>query len=162
ANQKLLIQYKVDDVRMPSPGSGEIKRTDFSKANEFIQYTNEGFDENDFKRQLLLTFMYSKTGPVIETADVNKDGLEDVFISGDKNKNGKIYLQKPGGHFEPVPNLNIGNENTSAIAAAAFFDANGDGYPDLYVAKGGYSLFQPGTPALQDELYLNNGSGNFI
>ena len=162
ANQKLLVQYKVDDVRMSSPGSGEIKRTDFSKVNEFIQYTNEGFDENDFKRQLLLTFMYSKTGPVIETADVNKDGLEDVFISGDKNKNGKIYLQKPGGHFEPVPNLNIGNENTSAIAAAAFFDANGDGYPDLYVAKGGYSLFQPGTPALQDELYLNNGSGNFI
>lgn len=162
ANQKLLVQYKVDNVRRSTPDSGEIKRTDFSKVKEFIQYTNEGFDENDFKRQLLLTFMYSKTGPVIATADVNKDGLDDVFISGDKNKNGQIYLQKPGGHFQPVPNLNIGNENTSAISAAAFFDANGDGYPDLYVAKGGYSLFQPGTPALQDELYLNNGSGNFI
>ncbi len=44
--------------------------------------------------------------------------------------------------------------------AAVFFDANGDGYDDLYIAKGGYSLFEPGTPALQDELYLNDGKGN--
>jgi enediyne biosynthesis protein E4 len=31
----------------------------------------------------------------------------------------------------------------------------------LYLAKGGYSLYQPHTPALQDELYLNNGNGSF-
>ena len=161
ANQKLLVKYKAESVKTASPGSVENQNTVFSKANQFIKYTNESFDENDFKRQLLLTFMYSKTEPVIAVADVNKDGLEDVFISGDKNKNGEIYLQKAGGNFEPVPDLNIGNENTSAISAASFFDANGDGYPDLYVAKGGYSLFQPGTPPLQDELYINNGLGNF-
>ncbi len=161
ANQKLLIQYNADSVKAVLPNSEKIKNTIFSKATEFIPYTNEGFNEDDFKRQLLLTFMYSKTGPVIAEADVNKDGLTDVFVSGDKNKPGKIYLQKPGGNFEPINNLKIGNENTSAISAASFFDANGDGYPDLYIAKGGYSLFQPGTPALQDELYLNDGSGNF-
>ncbi len=160
-NQKLLIQYNEDSVKAGPPNLEKIKNTLFSKAPEFIKYTHDGFDENDFKRQLLLTFMYSKTGPVIAKADVNKDGLEDVFVSGDKNKAGKIYLQKPGGKFEPVKNVNIGNENTSAISAASFFDANGDGYPDLYVAKGGYSLFQPGTQALQDELYLNDGKGNF-
>jgi enediyne biosynthesis protein E4 len=161
ANQKLLITYHADAVKNNIPISAKTENTVFSKGNEWISYTNKGFDENDFKRQLLLTFMYSKTGPVIATADVNKDGLEDVFISGDKNKTGKIYRQKPGGKFEQVAGLNIGNENTSAISAVSFFDANGDGYPDLYIAKGGYSLFQPGTPALQDELYLNNGSGNF-
>ncbi len=161
ANQKLSVLYNADSVKVESLKSENKGNTIFSKANEFISYTHQGFDEDDFKRQLLLTFMYSKTGPVIATADVNKDGLDDVFVSGDKNKTGKIYLQKPGGNFEPVKNGNIGNENTSAISAASFFDANGDGYPDLYVAKGGYSLFQPGTPALQDELYINDGKGGF-
>jgi len=161
ANQKLIVQYKADSVRSEPTNSSIITSTVFSKSPALISYSNESFDENDFKRQLLLTFMLSKTGPVMATSDVDKNGLEDIFISGDKTKPGKIYLQKTGGAFAPVKGLNIGNENTSAISAAAFFDANGDGYPDLYVAKGGYSLFQPGTPALQDELYLNNGAGNF-
>ena len=107
-----------------------------------------------------MLFMYSKTGPQIATADVNKDGREDIFISGDKEKPGSIYLQQPNGGFT-TSNSSIGDESTSAISAAAFFDANGDGFPDLYVAKGGYSLFEPNTTSLQDELYINDGKGNF-
>ena len=42
-----------------------------------------------------------------------------------------------------------------------FFDANGDGYQDLYIAKGGYSVFEPNTSSLQDELYMNDGKGSF-
>ena len=95
-------------------------------------------------------------------ADVNKDGLDDIFISGDGDNPGKIYIQQKDGSFKTIDGLNIGDENTSAIAAAAFFDANGDGYPDLYIAKGGYSLFEPNTPALQDELYINDGKGQFF
>ena len=43
---------------------------------------------------------------------------------------------------------------------AVFFDANGDGRPDLYVASGGYQL-APTSPLLQDRLYLNRGDGRF-
>ncbi|MFI5195235.1 MAG: FG-GAP repeat domain-containing protein, partial [Chitinophagales bacterium] len=107
-----------------------------------------------------LLFMYSKTGPVIARGDVNKDGREDLFISGDKDKYGKIYIQQAGGAYSPLA-INIGDENSSAISAAEFFDANGDGFPDLYTAKGGYSLFEPNTASLQDELFLNDGKGNF-
>jgi hypothetical protein len=107
-----------------------------------------------------MLFMSSKTGPVLATADVDNDGLEDVFISGDKNGPGKIFLQKKDGSFLADEHVNIGDENSSATSAAIFFDANGDGFPDLYVAKGGYSLFEPNTASLQDELYLNDGKGN--
>ncbi|MEO6961329.1 MAG: VCBS repeat-containing protein [Puia sp.] len=159
ANQELKIS---EDLHSNSPWILKpVKHeTVFVKAPDFINYKNDAFTENDFKRQLLMLFMYSKTGPVIVSGDINKDGLEDLFISGDKNKYGKIYVQQPGGKFSPLA-INIGDENTSAISAAVFFDANGDGYPDLYTARGGYSLFQPNTASLQDELFLNDGKGNF-
>ena len=132
--------------------------TIFKKAPDLIDYTPVGFGDNDFKRQLLMLFMYSRTGPVIEKADVDKDGKEDLFISGDKTRPGRVYLQRDNGAFEPSAYA-LGSEDNSTTAAAAFFDANGDGWPDLYVAKGGYSLWEPNTPALQDVLYLNDGKG---
>lgn len=151
---------------------GQQPRPLFTKSPGLLEYTHQAFGENDFKRQLLMLFMYSRTGPVIARGDVNKDGLEDLFISGDKNQPGRVYLQQAGSMgaaqtgsaanntFSPMEGLSIGDENNSAISAAAFFDANGDGWPDLYVARGGYSLWEPGTPALQDELYLNDGKGH--
>jgi hypothetical protein len=159
-NQRLVVDEKEALKKYLQPSGKSIKKI-FINDSSIIKYTRTEFDENDFKRQQLMLFMYSKTGPVIAKADINKDGLDDLFISGDGNNPGKIFVQQKDGSFKTINGLNIGDENTSAIAAAAFFDANGDGYPDLYIAKGGYSLFEPNTPALQDELYMNDGKGNF-
>ncbi len=133
----------------------------FTKTAAVVPYRHEAYVENDFKRQPLMLFMYSSVGPVLAKADVNKDGLEDVFISGNKTQHGQILVQQKEGRFTPITGLAIGDEEVSAVSAAAFFDANGDGFPDLYVAKGGYSLFEANTLSLQDELYLNNGKGGF-
>ena len=131
----------------------------FRKEENVLTYRHEAFNENDFKRQPLMLSMYSQVGPVVAKGDVNRDGLEDIFVSGDQNKQAKIWLQQTGGTFSEMPGFAIGDENTSAISGAAFFDANGDGFEDLYIAKGGYSNFEPNTASLQDELYLNNGKG---
>ena len=160
ANQKLNILQKVDVMPIKNEAV-KNKTAVFSKVSGILDYKNEAGNKNDFKRQLLMLFMYSQTGPVIAKGDVNKDGLEDMFISGDNINPGKIYLQKAGGKFIQAGGISIGNENESTISAAVFFDANGDGFPDLYVAKGGYGLWEPNTPALQDELYLNDGKENF-
>ncbi|MDB5287477.1 MAG: RNA-binding protein [Mucilaginibacter sp.] len=137
-------------------------KTVFTKANSFIDFKPELVTINDFKRQLLMLFMYSSTAPVITKADVNNDNLEDLFISGDNDSAGKIYIQQAGGQFK-IMELTGGNkENIGTTSAAVFFDANGDGKPDLYIAKGGYALYEPNTVALQDELYLNEGNGRFV
>ncbi len=134
----------------------------FSHSEPIIDFKPEEITINDFKRQLLMLFMYSKTAPVIAKADLNNDKLEDLFISGSPDSPGKIYLQQPGGKYKEINLARGSNENIGTTAAAAFFDANGDGSPDLYIAKGGYSLYEPNTPDLQDELYLNDGQGNFV
>lgn len=136
-------------------------KTTFIHAEPVIGFKPDEIILNDFKRQPLMLSMFSKTGPVIVKADVNNDGLEDLFISGEKDSPGKIYLQQKDGKYLESELKRRGIENTGTTAAAIFFDANGDGFPDLYVAKGGYSLYEPNTADLQDELYLNDGKGNF-
>jgi hypothetical protein len=160
ADQLLIINYQ--SALKPYIPASAVKKPVFTHTAPIIDFKPEEITINDFKRQLLMLFMYSKTAPVIAKADVNHDGLEDVFISGEKDSPGKIYLQQPGGKYNEVNIVRGSTENTGTTATAAFFDANGDGSPDLYLAKGGYSLYEPNTPELQDELYLNDGKGNFV
>jgi hypothetical protein len=156
ANQRLTITYQPKLV--PNNSVKQIPPL-FAKVPPLIDYKPEESSINDFKRQLLMLFMYSKTAPTLAKADVNQDGLEDLFISGDQQSPGKIFIQQSGGTFHSMDLP--GGRQSSTVSAAAFFDANGDGFPDLYLAKGGYALYQPNTVDLQDQLFINDKTGNF-
>ncbi|MBD0377694.1 MAG: VCBS repeat-containing protein, partial [Flavisolibacter sp.] len=88
-------------------------------------------------------------------------GLEDVYTGGGNGQAGAIYLQQKNGQFLQVPQPAFEADKQSEDADAAFFDANGDGRIDLYVASGGYHNFIPEDGALQDRLYLGDGKGTF-
>jgi hypothetical protein len=169
ANQLLNVQYQAATLPVQAvTNAGKEMDADqkqgeayFRKVSDPVNYKHTDFSGNDFKRQPLMMFMYSKTGPVMAKADVDNDGLEDLYISGDMNNPGFVYRQDVSGRFLKTDTMGLGNEAESCISAARFFDANGDGFNDLYLARGGYGLFEPNTLALQDELYLNNGKGQF-
>jgi len=91
-------------------------------------------------------------------ADVTGDGLDDMFIGGAKGQAGKLLIQQPDGRFVSTNEKLFEQDRLSEDLGAVFFDADGDGHPDLYVVSGG-SEFSPGDPALQDRLYLNDGHG---
>ena len=116
---------------------------------------------NDFKRQPLMVNPMSFSGPCMVKGDVNGDGLEDVYVGGEDGKAGALYIQQANQTFAAKPQPAFEADKKSNDAAALFFDANGDGKPDLYVASGGYGDLTPDDPALQDRLYLNDGKGNF-
>jgi len=120
------------------------------RENEFV----------DFDREPLIPKLLSTEGPMMAVADVNGDGLDDMFIGGAKGQAGKLLIQQPDGRFvstnERLFDADAGSEDIGAV----FFDADGDGHPDLYVVSGG-SEFSEMAPALQDRLYLNDGRGNF-
>jgi len=112
--------------------------------------------------QPLLPYELSKHGPPLAVADVNGDGLDDVFIGGGAGVAGKLLMQQKDGSFvESVAGQPWQADKDYEDWGAVFFDANGDGRPDLYVASGGYEL-APTSPMLQDRLYINQGGGKFV
>ena len=114
----------------------------------------------DFDRERLLPKLLSTEGPYIAVGDVNGDGLDDMYIGGAKDQAGQLLIQQRNGTFvRSNPGL-FEQDAISEDLGAVFFDANGDGFPDLYVVSGG-NEYSEGAPALQDRLYLNDGHGHF-
>ncbi len=125
-----------------------------------LDYTHIENEFNDFTVQSLMPNYLSRQGPCIAKADINGDGREDIYIGGAKGEKGRIYIQDANGKFVRKVSDAIESDAASEDVAAEFFDANGDGYMDLYVGSGGYE-FAANDPLLQDRLYINDGQGNF-
>jgi hypothetical protein len=128
--------------------------------NKIIDFRHTENDYNDFSKQILLPHMLSTQGPRIAKAYVNNDGLEDIFIGGARGTPGKLYFQQKNGTFELQAEECFESDKGCEDIGALFFDADGDKDPDLYVVSGG-NEFPPGSPELQDRLYLNKGHGAF-
>ena len=114
----------------------------------------------DFNKQYLIPHELSTQGPKLAVADVNNDGLDDFYVGGAAEQAGALFIQKKEGGFTET-NHALFQQNTAAEEVAAlFFDANKDGYKDLYVVSGG-NQYNDGSPQLSDKLYINDGHGNF-
>jgi len=128
--------------------------------NHGIDFVHRENPFNDFERDRLIFHMLSTQGPRMAVADVNGDGLQDLFIGGAKDQPAALYIQTANGHFKPSNQSLFQQDKTCEDVDALFFDADGDGDPDLFVCSGG-NEFSPNSTALLSRLYLNDGKGNF-
>ncbi|WP_111670726.1 VCBS repeat-containing protein [Algoriphagus litoralis] len=162
ADQLLEVKWEEASDLLEGESFFEAKMTpQFSKAeNSNLEFVHQENAFVDFDRDRLTYFMFSTEGPAFAKADVNGDGLDDLFFGGAKTYPAKLYLADPSGKFKESPQETFLEDALSEDTDAVFFDADGDGDLDLFVASGGNeSGF--GSPDLADRLYLNDGKGNF-
>jgi hypothetical protein len=117
-------------------------------------------DFNDMDREPLMPHLLSAEGPALAAGDVNGDGLDDLYVGGAKWQPGRLMVQQPNGSFVATDSALFAADSVTEDVDAVFFDANGDGKPDLYVVTAG-NEFWGSMMELKDRLYINDGAGRF-
>ncbi|MGD8426626.1 MAG: VCBS repeat-containing protein, partial [Balneolaceae bacterium] len=125
-----------------------------------VRWSHKEDSFNDFKRDHLLYQMRSTEGPPVCTSDINNDNLEDFYVGGAKGQPGVLFVQQPGGIFSRQEVAAFQKDASSEDIDCTWFDANGDGNQDLYVASGG-NEFPSSSSALADRLYFQKSGGGF-
>ncbi|MGR3808923.1 VCBS repeat-containing protein [Jiulongibacter sp. NS-SX5] len=156
ANQQLTLDYQ----NASEPGEKQMLDSPLFVDQKTLPFTHKSRVARDYDRQSLLIHGLSFEGPALAKADVNGDGLEDVFVGGDAVQTSQLLLQTTNGTFKPSKN-DFSIDAASTDTKALFADFNADGYQDLYVCSGGYHDFKENDTRLQDRIYLNDGKGGF-
>ena len=160
ANTTLTVKYS----KAKNNSLKEIEKESYFKEIDAtvlgVTYQHKENEFDDFKREILLPHKLSQNGPFSAIADVNNDGLQDVFFGGAIGQSGTLYLQQSNGSFIKNSSQPWDLDKTSEDLGCLFLDVDGDKDMDLYVTSGG-SEFRQGDKQLQDRLYLNNGQGVF-
>ncbi len=160
-----LIKVKEEEAKI-------FNRTQFDNEVDRV-YTQEMTNENistiahqeskfdDYKTESLMPHRMSTLGPVMEIADVNKDGLDDIFIGGSVGSASRLFMQDDKGNFNLNKSIPLEKYKQSEPIDAVFFDADGDMDLDLYLANGS-NEYGSNSKFFLDNLFLNEGNANFI
>ncbi|MFK7907831.1 MAG: VCBS repeat-containing protein, partial [Chitinophagales bacterium] len=128
-----------------------------------IEFTNTIKQSPDIN---IIYYDYLFTGGGVAVADFNKDGLQDVYFTGNFTPN-KLYLNKGGFQFEDITDkagvdawyvLPDGKKRSTWSSGVTIVDINKDGWLDIYVCKSGpYNSDE----ARRNLLFVNNGDLTF-
>ncbi|MFT3746723.1 MAG: VCBS repeat-containing protein [Agriterribacter sp.] len=158
ANQLITLKETEANNKYTAP---KMPAAVFEEVKAPVAFEHAANNLNDFKRQPLMVNPMSFFGPCMINADINGDGREDIFVGGATGQSAAIYIQQKNGQFALRQQPAFEADKICEDADAAFFDADGNGTIDLYIASGGYHNFTENDSRLQDRLYLNDGTGNF-
>ena len=161
ANQTLTFnqeEFKFDG-QIRNPKENYFIKVD--SRNLGIDFKHEENEFNDFSLQVLLPQKQSQKGPAMAIADVNGDGLDDFYVGGALGQSAALFIQMDRGRFKKSNEILFKKESLYEDIDALFFDSDNDGDVDLYVGSGSYEL-KNNDHRLQDRLYINDGTGNFV
>ncbi|GAB3925063.1 VCBS repeat-containing protein [Larkinella terrae] len=160
ADQRLTLHFdpakKNENRPAPAP-----KKPLFANVTSQVSpdFQHRWSDFVDFKQTAALHKMLSRSGFALASGDVNGDGLDDCFVGGTYRGSEACFLirNSTGGFTKKPFPIHTGHDDTAAL----LFDADGDKDLDLYIVAGGAQRPASEKAFYQDQLYLNNGRGDF-
>ena len=148
ASQKIITGYT----------SGENSFMFDSVATTFAKHNED--DYVDFYYERNIPEMLSREGPRATAADVNSDGLTDIFIGGTRGTPGQLYIQNAHQKFTKSDQKIFYQFSDFEDGKTLFFDADKDGDEDLFIGPAGNR--EPSySRQMQCRLLVNDGKGNF-
>ena len=157
ANQNIIVKQsnsKINEIEK------EKSNFIFEKINDKILFSHNENQYDDFEQEILLPYKQSTLGPHISKADLNGDKIDDFYIGGAFNQEGKLYLSSNDGYFQKI-NSSFKNDSKYEDMESIFVDIDNDKDLDLFIVSGG-NEFNSRSRELADRVYLNSGDGNFI
>lgn len=129
-------------------------RKDFQRrfGGDFSINFSNNLTENDSLNYFSFSYIYMGGG--VATGDINNDGLNDLYFTGNQEPN-KLYLNKGNLQFEDITEKAGVAGDDRWYTGVTMADVNGDGYLDIYLSVGG--KFEPKI----NQLFINNGDGTF-
>jgi enediyne biosynthesis protein E4 len=128
--------------------------TQLAVSETGISFTNKINDTDSFN---IITYPYAFNGAGVGIADFNKDGLEDIFFSGNHKATNKLYINNGNFKFSDVTDQAGVQGKSDWCTGVAVVDMNYDTWPDIYVS----TVSIPGMLKSTNELYINNQNGTF-
>ncbi len=151
---------KFDYTKITSFNPSHTKPVENLTASSGLHYRHQENPFVEFNRELLIPHMVSTEGPALAVADINHDGLEDVFVGSAKTFQKGVFLQQPNGKFIAAPQPDMVLDSMCEDVDAVWADVNNDTYPDLIVATGGNEYYGNDWHLLP-RVYLNDGQAHF-
>lgn len=104
----------------------------------------------------VLTYEYFYNGGGVAVGDINNDGLDDIYFTGNMKPNA-LYINEGDFKFKEVAEAAGVACNTSWKTGVTMADVNHDGFLDIYVCYSG-----KGDPEKRrNKLFINNGDLTF-
>jgi enediyne biosynthesis protein E4 len=116
----------------------------------FINAIQESKDMN------ILTYEYMYNGGGVAIGDINNDGLQDVYFSGNMTEN-RLYLNKGNFNFEDITFQSGTDASLGFKTGISMVDINNDGYLDIYVCRS----VSTDPNYRKNLLYINNKNNTF-
>jgi hypothetical protein len=156
-----IIELAQSDANISGLKPAPPPKTLFTPAKvQGLQFSHQENDYVDFDRDRLLFNMISNEGPCVCTADINRDGTQDIYLGGARGQAGALLLQDKSGSFKQTTQQDFESDKDSEDTDCVFADVNSDGFPDLYVTSGSNET-SSSSSLLLDRLYINNRGSKF-